>query len=134
MNEVAALVPDSDVRVALMAALDLAMDYAYHDGTERELAVAATALELAGYWDFGFGVTHASRDDVLTAVSKARKGRPKRLLLADARGMIQAFDLLARSGVITYASSADGRNRLWLARGGYDGNRAGFPSEGRRHG
>ena len=116
----AAIVPDSDVRTALMAALDLAMDYAYHDGTPRELAVAATAQELAGYWDFAFGVAHASRDEVIAAVEKARYGKPRRLLRADARGMLQAFRLLAKSGVITYASAADGRNRRWLARGGHD--------------
>jgi hypothetical protein len=103
-----------------MAALDLAMDYAYHDGTARELAVAATANELAGCWDVGFGVAHASREDVTAAVEAALRGRPKRLLRADARGMLQAFDLLARSGVISYTTCAAGRTHRWLARGGHD--------------
>ena len=106
--------------LAVMGALELALDYAYHDGNMRDLAVAAEAWTLAGYNDGSLDVTHASMRDLQDAVRDARSGRHRRLLRADARGMLTAFRALAESGAITYATCAEANRQRWLARGGHD--------------
>lgn len=69
------------LRVTLMGALDLALDVAYHDGTARDLAVAAEAYTLVGFHDGAIRVSHSgTHDDLMARVAAARKGRPRRLL------------------------------------------------------
>jgi hypothetical protein len=110
----------AEVRTSVMAALDLALDVAYHDGGARDLAVAAEAYTLAGYHDGAIDIAHAGRGSVEEAVALCRKGRPRRLLRADARGMLRAFEVLAENNVITFSSCAEARRQRWLARGGHD--------------
>jgi L-alanine-DL-glutamate epimerase-like enolase superfamily enzyme len=93
---------------------------AYHDGTRRDLAVAAEAYTLAGFHDGAINIAHASRDATLERVEAARRGRPKRLLRADARGMLNAVSALADAGLLTYSNCAEARRQRWLARGGHD--------------
>lgn len=104
-----------------MAALDLALDVAYHDGSPRDLAVAAEAYSLAGYHDGAIDIAHAGgHHAILSRVEAARKGRPKRLLRADARGLLAGVTLLAEAGIVTYSNAAEATRQRWLARGGHD--------------
>jgi hypothetical protein len=112
---------DTEAATAVMAALDLAIDFAFHDGHPRDLAVATEAYALAGYADPSCNLSHSggrARADSL--IAQARAGRPRRLLRADARGMLAAFRLLAATGVITYQSCAEAKRLRWLARGGHN--------------
>jgi hypothetical protein len=111
---------DSDARTAVMAALELTLDVAYHDGTARDLAVADEAYALAGYTGPSVAIAHTTKGQVEEAIYLCRKGRPRRLLRADARGMLAAFSILADHGVITYSNCAEARRQRWLARGGHD--------------
>lgn len=107
--------------VDLMYALELALDVAYHDGSARDLAVAAEAWSLAGYHDGSIMVSHSEgHDDLLERVAAARHGRPKRLLRADARGMVAAFRLLINEGAIDHVTLAEANRQRWIARGGHD--------------
>lgn len=109
------------VATAIMCGLDLALDVAYHDGTPRDLAVAAEAWTLAGYNDGSIDVAHGGgRDEILQRVARARAGRPKRLLRADARGLLAAMRLLAEAGILTDSNAAEATRQRWLARGGHD--------------
>lgn len=109
-----------DERVEIMCALDLILDVAYHDGTERDLAVAAEAWTLAGYHDGSIMVSHATQEATLTRVREARHGRPKRLLRADARGMLGALTSLARAGALDSRMTSEALRLRWLNRGGHD--------------
>lgn len=103
----------------VMYALHLALDVAYHDGTERDLAVASEAYALAGFYDPM--ISHASMDEVRERVAQARRGRNKRLLRADGRGMLAALVILADAGIVNSANAAEACRKRWLARGGHDG-------------
>lgn len=109
-----------DERVEVMCALDLILDAAYHDGDERDLAVAAEAWTLAGYHDGSIMVWHATQEATLSRVAEARKGRPRRLLRADARGMLSALTALSRAGALDNRMTSEARRLRWLARGGHD--------------
>lgn len=115
----------SEVSTAIMAAIELALDVTYHDAPDdhRALAVVAETWTLAGYNDGSLGdcLAHARQDDVLERVRAARKGRHRRMLNADARGMLYALTVLAECGLITYASCAEASRQRWLARGGHEG-------------
>jgi hypothetical protein len=105
----------------VMAALELAIDFAYHDGHPRDLAVATEAYALAGYHDPTCLLSHSGgRARAESLIAQARAGRPRRLLKADARGMLSAFRLLADCGILTYANAAEAKRQRWLARGGHD--------------
>jgi L-alanine-DL-glutamate epimerase-like enolase superfamily enzyme len=102
-----------------MAALELVLDVAYHDGSERDLAVAAEAWTLAGYHDGSIDISHSSQEDTFKRVEAARRGRQKRILRSDARGLLAGIEALAKSGAITYSSCAEANRQRWLARGGH---------------
>lgn len=110
----------TETDLAVMGALELALDVAYHDGRPRDLAVAAEAWTLAGYNDGSLDVNHTSRAELSARLRFARAGRPKRLLRADGRGMLAGFRALAESGAITYATCSEANRQRWLARGGHD--------------
>ena len=60
-------------RVQVMQVLDLLLDVAYHDGDDRDLAVAAEAYTLAGYHDGAIMVSHSgAHDDLMKRVAIAR--------------------------------------------------------------
>jgi predicted nucleic acid-binding protein len=110
-----------DHDTAVMAALELALDVAYHDGTLRDLAVADEAYALAGYYDpAATAITHATRGAIEDAIALSRKGRPRRLLRADARGMLAAFAILSEAGIVTHENASEANRLRWLARGGHD--------------
>jgi hypothetical protein len=107
-------------RIDVMGGLNLLLDIAYHDGTERDLAVAAEAWTLAGYHDGSIDVAHGGGWKViLDRVAQARKGRPRRLLRADARGMLYAVQALAEAGIVTFTATSEARRQRWLTRGGH---------------
>jgi hypothetical protein len=110
----------SAIETTVMGAIDLILDHAYHEGSDRDLAVAAEAWTLAGYHDGSIDVAHASHGELLHRVANARKGRPRRLLRADARGLLNGLTLLAKDGLLTYAIVSETKRRRWLARGGHD--------------
>lgn len=106
--------------ITVMGALDLILDVAYHDGTTRDLAVAAEAYTLAGYSDGSIDIAHSgTHNDLMDKVAAARKGRPRRLLRADARGMIAGLTALAENGLITCGTCWEAKRQRWLARGGH---------------
>jgi hypothetical protein len=105
----------------VMVALDLLLDVAYHDGAPRDLAVAAEAYTLAGYHDAAILISHAGRhDDLMAVVASARRGRPRKLLRADARGMLATIRALIDAGVLDERACANATNQRWIARGGHD--------------
>lgn len=109
-------------RTAVLAALELAIDVVYHDGTARDLAVASEAYRLAGYVDpTCCTATHATREQLGDAIARARRGRQRRLLEADGRGMLAAFTMLAAAEVITWSSCSQAKHLRWLGRGGHGG-------------
>jgi hypothetical protein len=104
-----------------MLVLDLLLDVAYHDGSHRDLAVAAEAYTLAGYHDASIMVSHAgTHDDLLSRVAAARRGRPKRLIRHDAQGVLATVRTLIREGLIDGNEASRRTNERWKARGGYD--------------
>jgi len=108
-----------------MAALELALDVAYHDGSLYDLAVASEAYKLAGYHDGATSaITHATRDEIEHAIAFARYRRKRKLLLSRAQGMLDGLQLLADQGVITWANCSEANRQRWLARGGHDRGRA----------
>lgn len=109
-------------RVDVMYALDAILDVAYHDGKTRDLAVAAEAWTLAGYHDGSIDVAHGGRREaVLDRVAAARRGLPRRLLRADARGMLAAVTALLDAGIFTHREASEATRLRWLARGGHSG-------------
>jgi len=94
---------------------------AYHEGTERDLAVAAEAYTLAGYHDGAITVSHASHDDVLGRVTAARRARPRRILRADARGLLYGLSVMCREGVLDAWDTRQRRHDRWKERGGHGG-------------
>jgi hypothetical protein len=115
----------ADRNVDVMYALDALLDVAYHDGTRRDLAVAAEAWTLAGYHDGSIDVAHGGGcDAILERVAGARRGLPRRLLRADARGMLTAVTALVEAGVFTHREAAEATRQRWLARGGHSGPNA----------
>ena len=104
----------------VMLVLDLLLDVAFHDGSSRDLAVAAEAYTLAGYHDGAIMVSHAATGETLNAVAAARKGRPRQLLKHDAQGLLSAVRVLVREGVLDGTSAARRRNERWIERGGHD--------------
>ena len=115
--------------VQTMQALDLLLDVAYHDGTPRELAVAAEAYTLAGYHDGAIMVSHASPAETLERVAKARRGLPRRLLRHDAQGLLHAVRRLTQEGVLDGNEASRRTNQRWKDRGGHD-RAAGTSGEG----
>lgn len=105
--------------VEVMCALDLLLDVAYHDGAERDLAIAAEAYTLAGYSDGMIMVSHASADETLRRIAKARKGRAKRILTIEARGLLQAVETLASEGMLHGRDTRERKNARWQERGGH---------------
>lgn len=116
---------ESDVKVAVMAALELALDVAYQDGpTARDLAIASEAYREAGYYDeAATSITHATRDEIVVAIDKARYARRRALLKADGRRMLATFRMLAEQGVITWGNCSEAKRQRWLSRGGHDRER-----------
>lgn len=110
-----------EVSTAIMAALALELDWAYHDGTPERLAIASEAYRMAGFHDESVAVAHASRDEVDERVAAARRGRHRLRMRARAAGGLDALRLLAEHGIITYSICAEARRQRWLARGGHDG-------------
>lgn len=108
-------------RMTVYSGIELALDFAYHNGTPRELAVAAEAWALAGYGDHSLDVYHASPGETLERVYAARRGRPRRLLRADARGLILGLVLLAAAGLISSRELNEARRIRWVQRGGHRG-------------
>jgi hypothetical protein len=118
-------VSESDVKTAVMAAIELEVDVAYHDRGLRHLAVAAEAWNLAGYFIGAIDVSHGGgADAILAKITEAKKHRDRKILHADARGMLRAFTTLAEVGLLTYSSCAEARRQRWIARGGHDFSRA----------
>lgn len=107
--------------VAVLAALELALDRAYHDGSRYELAVVSEAYRQAGYYDESVGVSHARSTDVLAAVDRARRGRHKAKLHARGGGLLYGLRLLAAEGIVTWENASEARRQRWIARGGHDG-------------
>lgn len=112
--------PSHDVQVEVMCALELVLDVAYHEGTDRELAVAAEACTLAGYNVGSLFISHVTQEDLLTRVYEVRKGRPKQLLRADARGMLNGIRMLSEAGALDSRMTSEARRLRWLARGGHE--------------
>lgn len=106
--------------VQVMLALDLLLDVAYHDGTARDLAVAAEAYTLAGYHDGAIMVSHASPQETRAAVAAARKGRQRQLLRHDAQGVLSAVRALIHEGVLDGTDAARRTNERWIERGGHE--------------
>jgi len=107
--------------VQVMQVLDLLIDVAYHDGTDRDLAVAAEAWTLAGYHDGSIDVAHGGGSfAVLARVTDARRGRPKRLLRHDAAGLLHGVRVLVGEGLIEGREASLRTNQRWQERGGYD--------------
>lgn len=107
-----------------MAALELALDVAFWDdymrtGELRKLAVVAEAWALDGMAAWALDVAHVHNDMLQGLVAQAYKGRPLRLLRADARGMLQGLYALADTGVITTAGCSEAARLRWVARGGH---------------
>lgn len=59
------------------------------------------------------------RDARLDLVERARRGRPRRLLRADARGMLLAIDYALATGLFTGPLASEAMRLRWLARGGH---------------
>lgn len=109
-----------------MGALELLLDVAYHDGSPRDLAIAAEAWTIAGYHDDSISIAHSGRQEqLLERVAAARRGRRTLLLRSRARGIVAAFTALAETGVISYAVCAEARRWRWGTRGGHDHKAAG---------
>lgn len=102
----------------VMQILDVLLDVAYHEGTARDLAVAAEAYTLAGYHDGAIMVSHA--DDVLERVAAARRGRPRQMLRHDAQGVLHAVRVLLREGLLDGDDGWRRTNERWKERGGHD--------------
>lgn len=120
-REVPSRADPASVPAQVMQVLDLLLDVAYHDGTARELAVAAEAYTLAGYHDGAIMVSHSGRrEDLLEAVAAARRGRPKRLLKHDAQGMFDAVRTLVCEGVVEGRDAMLRTNARWKERGGHE--------------
>jgi hypothetical protein len=107
-------------RVQAMLVLDLLLDVAYHEGTDRELAVTAEAYTLAGYHDAAIMVSHTPAGQPLGRVTAARRGRPRRLLRHDAQGLLYAVRALIAEGVLDGDDAARRTNMRWQERGGHD--------------
>jgi hypothetical protein len=102
-----------------MLALELLADHAYHDGNMRDLAVVEEAWHLAGY--YRLDIAHAGHSAELEArYQAARRGRHRRLLRADARGMLAGVRALIDCGLLDERSTMMARNKRWLDRGGHD--------------
>lgn len=115
----------SETDVAIMGALELLFDVAYHDGThgDRDLAVVAEAWELAGYSpsSAGDGISHGGgHSEILARIFTARIGRHRRLLRADARGLLYGLRVLADAGILTHLNASEAARQRWLRRGGHD--------------
>ena len=107
--------------VQTMCVLDLLLDVAYHEGDDRDLAVAAEAYTLAGYHDGAIHVSHSgTHDDLMRRVADARRGRPKRLLRHDAQGLLYGVRELIREGLLDGDEAARRTNERWKERGGHD--------------
>ena len=108
-------------RVQVMQVLDLLLDIAYHDGTRRELAVAAEAYTLHGYGDAAILIGHSgTRDELLRRIASARYGLQKALLRHDAQGVLHAVTVLVREGLVDGNAASNRENERWKERGGHD--------------
>lgn len=104
-----------------MLVLDLLLDVAYHDGSARDLAVAAEAYTLAGYSDAAIMVSHSgTHDDLLARIQASRRGRRSNLLRHDAMGVLSAVQTLVREGIADGTEASRRQNERWKERGGYD--------------
>lgn len=106
---------------AVAEAVELAIEVAWDEGDPRALAVALEANALLGFHD---GSVMLSRpgltvDAVLERLAASRRGRPRRLLRADARGMLQGFYVLAQNDILKPRAASEAIRQRWLARGGY---------------
>lgn len=113
--------PTSDEQqVAVMFALEVLLDQAYHGGDALALAAASEAWHQAGYSIGSIDISHATTEEVLAAVDAAHRNRQRRLLRARANGLLQALRGLAAAGCITGSECMEARRLAWLARGGHD--------------
>lgn len=111
--------------VAIMGALELALDVVWDDPDfigrpPRSLAVVAEAFHLVGLMPMGPSRNGLHHDQMLARMEDARKHLPKRLLKADARGMVEAFRILIGEGILTWENASEAQRQRWLARGGHD--------------
>ena len=120
MSDTRLPLPKESEPVQVMQVLDLLLDVAYHDGTTRDLAVAAEAYTLAGFHDGAIMVSHTPAWEPQAAVAQARKFRNKQLLRHDAQGVLHAVRTLIREGLIEGREASLRTNQRWLDRGGYD--------------
>jgi hypothetical protein len=107
---------------ALELLLDLAWDEPDHcDKPPRAIAVVAEAWTLAGYHDGSLMLSRPiGQHELLERVAAARKGLPRRLLRADARGVLAALRWLGEAGVYTGVDAREANRLRWLDRGGHD--------------
>lgn len=111
----------TDADHAVAGGIDLLLDVAWHDGDARDLAVAAEAWSLIGFHDGSIDIAHAGpAAEVRASVWVARRGRQRRLLRADARGVVKALYALAENGLLTRVAADEAVRLRWLARGGHD--------------
>ncbi len=107
-------------RVQVMQVLDLLLDVAYHDGNDRDLAVAAEAYTLAGYHDGAIMVSHSgTHDDLMKRVAIARFRRHKRLLRQSGLGLLRTVEVLIHEGLIEGREASFRQNERWKERGGH---------------
>lgn len=117
----------TELRIARMQALELFAEMtlarAHEDDDLRPLAVVAEAWTMAGYHDGSLvdilPYQPLVRQARLELVREARKGRPRRILRADARGLLLAIDLAIGAGLFTGALASEAMRLRWVARRGH---------------
>lgn len=119
----------SETRIGTMQALELfaemALERAHRDDDLRPLAVISEAWAIQGYAPSALVdclpyQPLRSTDDRLDLVEKARRGRPRRLLRADARGVLFALELALAGGLFTGPLASEAMRLRWLERGGHE--------------
>lgn len=115
----------SESDVAMMGALELALDVVWDEPDfagrpPRALAVVAEAFHLVGLMPMGPSINGLRADQMLARMEDARKHLPRRLLKADARGMVDGFRILIETGILTWDNASEAKRQRWLARGGHD--------------
>lgn len=119
----AAGVNEDQHRVDLMFALELMLDVAYHTHVrdrDKALAVAAEAWCQPGYHDSTIMISHATQSEVQLAVTAARCRKHRRILAAEARGVLRALQALTAAGALPHTITAEAARVRWLDRGGHD--------------
>lgn len=104
-------------RIGIMQALEALVEIALKpDADHRALGIVAAAWEIQGYNRQALASTTigGGEDDVLDRIAASLRKRPRKLVQAEARGLLMGLDGLLAAGVFTGTLASEARRLIWL--------------------